>query len=129
MLNFLSLLSLKHVGLIIATIGAGWMSWSAYTWHTDKLEEAIRTTQNEIVLEQTLYRVDREKKLKIQSQQDLKVVEKSLKEERLKVTKLEQQLLIDHDLDRLLQRKPGLILIRVNKGTDKYFKDLKEATQ
>jgi len=38
-------------------------------------------------------------------------------------------LLVEHDLDRLLQRKPGLILPRVNKGTEDYFKALEAATQ
>ena len=49
--------------------------------------------------------------------------------ERDKVSNLQRQLLIDHDLDRLLQRKPGLILPRVNRGTEEVLKELEEITQ
>ena len=69
------------------------------------------------------------KDLKEQSAAERNKLQSELDTERSKVIKLQKELLIEHDLDRLLQAKPNLILTRVNDGTEKVLSELEEATQ
>ena len=100
-----------------------------YEYHLDQIDQAVVSAQREIAIASAKTITAREKELRTLSREDKEVIEQELKIERAKVTDLQRMLLVDHDLDRLLQRKPGLILPRVNKGTEDYFKSLEEATQ
>lgn len=112
---------------IVASIGYGLNR--IYEYHLDQIDTAINTVKIEMAIEQNELIHTREKELREISAKDKKRIEIELRVERAKVTDLRRMLLIDHDLDRLLQRKPGLILPRVNKGTEDYFKRLEEITQ
>ena len=100
-----------------------------YNYHLDQIIRAENTVKIELALEQGRFVQKMEEELRESSLAEKKIVEAKLKVEREKVDNLQRMLLIDHDLDRLLQRKPGLILPRVNAGTEAYYKALEEATQ
>jgi hypothetical protein len=112
---------------IVTTIG--WAVKSGYEYHLDQIDAAVNTAKLEFAVEKEEALNKREKILREEAKEDLKVIEQELKVERAKVTDLRRMLLIDHDLDRLLQRKPGLILPRVNKGTEEVLLELEELTQ
>lgn len=115
------------IGGIISTLAYGLNR--VYEYHLDQIDAAVNTVKVEMALEQNELINTREKELRQESAEEKERIEVELKVERAKVTDLKRMLLIDHDLDRLLQRKPGLILPIVNKGTAKYFKELEEITQ
>jgi hypothetical protein len=100
-----------------------------YEYHLDQIDKAVIATKVEVILEQSELRDTMQTELREESRKDKEKKEQELKVERKKVGDLQRMLLIDHDLDRLLQRKPGRILTRVNRGTEEYFKSLEEITQ
>jgi hypothetical protein len=112
---------------IVAAIGTGIKK--GYEYHLDQIDTAVNTAKLEFALAEKKAIEAREKILKEEAKKDRELIESELKVERAKVSDLQRQLLIDHDLDRLLQRKPGLILTRVNKGTEEVLKELEELTQ
>ena len=112
---------------IIAAIGAG-LNWT-YEYHLDQIDNAVNTAKVEQALALNELTREREKELRKIAAQDRARIEVELEIERNKADNLERMLLIDHDLDRLLQRKPETILRLVNKGTKDYFKELEELTQ
>ena len=115
------------IGMIVVALGVG--AKTAYNYHLDEINKAIEQTQTRIVLEQEQARKAFEQELREESKLEKEKIQKELDLERKKVTDLQRMLLIDHDLDRLLQRKPGLILTRVNEGTEEVLKELEELTQ
>jgi len=100
-----------------------------YEYHLDQIDTAVANNARELALASATRLNTREKELRNQSIEDKELIEVQLKVERAKVTDLRRMLLVDHDLDRLLQQKPGLVLPRVNEGTKAYFKELEEATR
>jgi hypothetical protein len=111
------------LGIIASGIKKG------YEYHLDQIDAAVNAEKLESALAQNEAVRIREEELRVTSRKDRELIEVELDIERNKVNDLQRMLLIDHDLDRLLQSKPGLILIRVNKGTEQYFKTLEEVTQ
>jgi hypothetical protein len=100
-----------------------------YEYHLDQIDQAVIAAElKSAIAEQRAVR-EREEFLKEESRKEKEIIEAQLRVERSKVTDLQRQLLIDHDLDRLLQRKPGLILNIANKGTEEVLKELEEITQ
>jgi hypothetical protein len=115
------------IAAIVTTIGFGLKMVRDY--HLDQINAAVVAAETKLIQEQNVAQQDRERRLREESRVQKAVIEEELRRERAKVSDLQRMLLIDHDLDRLLQRKPDLILTRVNKGTEEYFKNLEEATQ
>lgn len=112
---------------IVSTLAYGVNQLREY--HLDQIDAAVNTVKIEMALEQNEIVRVKETELREESLKEKSKIEAELRIERAKVTNLQRMLLVDHDLDRLLQRKPGLILPRVNKGTEAYFKELEEITQ
>ena len=102
------------------------MGWEA---HLDAIDMAVNDAKKTLVLEQNEFRKEREDVLRETSKVEKEIIEAELKIERNRVSSLQRMLFVDHDLDKLLQKKPGLILIRVNAGTEEYYKELEEITQ
>jgi 5-bromo-4-chloroindolyl phosphate hydrolysis protein len=125
----MSFLTSKTLIAVLISAGLTILGITAFNWHTRILNDAVTAATNVIALEQQIKSDEREKELLEIAKEDLEVVERQLRVEKQKVVKLEKQLLIEHDLDKLLQQKPGLILSRVNEGTAKYFQELEEITQ
>ena len=62
------------------------------------------------------------------NRQDRLVLEKKFREYKNKVEGIEEKLKVEHDLNKLLQAKPEMILKRVNVGTELALKDIEEAS-
>jgi hypothetical protein len=120
---------LKWAGGIAILLTIAYGLNAAKNYHLDQIDKAVLAAQSAFALEQDELLRNREVELREEARAEKLKIEQELKVERAKVTDLRRMLLIDHDLDRLLQRKPGLILIRVNKGTQEYFEELEKITQ
>lgn len=132
MLNVISGLStLKKVGIISVIFISlfSFISYKLYTYHTEAIEVAVSNNTNELLLEQERLINEREAELLELSEIDKEQLENRIQTQSKQLRELEKQLLIDHDLDRLLQAKPGMILKIVNDGTKQFYKEVEEATK
>lgn len=112
---------------IISSIGYG-VKWT-YARHLEAIDNAVAKVQLEAaVAEQAAVR-EVTAKLKAEQEAERLAMQAELDRARANADNLRRMLTIDHDLDRLLQRKPGLILPRVNKGTEEVLKELEELTR
>lgn len=131
MLNFL----LPYKTYILAGLGALIVSgltygaYKVYTYHIETVKKAEIAAENKVIRTLQEARIRREDELLGEAEEERKRLEVVIASERAKVRRLEEQLLIEHDLDRLLQAKPELILRRVNAGTKEVFKELEEITK
>ena len=112
---------------IITILGFGIKG--GYNYHLDQIASAVETAKQEFALDAADALRKREADLREIAKVEKEIVDGQLRYERSKVANLRKMLLIDHDLDQLLQKKPELILIRVNAATAEYFKELEETTQ
>ena len=112
---------------IVSSVGYG-IKWM-YDKHLDAIDDAVNTALLVEAQERATIIRNVTDTLREQNNQEKERLEEQLAVSRAKVSDLQRMLLIDHDLDRLLQEKPGLILPRVNKGTEEAIKDLEELTQ
>jgi hypothetical protein len=124
------------VGTIVKwTVIAGIVSTMAYglnrlyEYHLDQIDEAVNIARLAAAAETQQAVNARDALLKEEARKDREVMERALKIERAKSEDLRRQLLIDHDLDRLLQNKEVLVLNIVNKGTAEVLTELEEKTQ
>lgn len=112
---------------IISSIGYG-IKWT-YDKHLDAIDNAV----NQVKLEAALAEADAVRKvtaqLRVEQEAERMAMQEELDRARASSDKFRRMLTIDHDLDRLLQRKPGLILPRVNEGTEEVLKELEELTR
>ena len=127
MFNIISTLKWGAILGIIIALGVG--AHKIYEYHLDQIDEAVAEAKLELSVRENEKRIQIESQLREQSQKEKAAIEEQLKIERAKVSDLQRKLLVDHDLDRLLQAKPDMLIKRVNAGTDEYFKELEEATQ
>jgi hypothetical protein len=112
---------------IISSVGYG-IKW-VYDKHLDAIDNAVNQAKLETALiEQQVARKATEE-LKAQQQAERLAMQAELDRARANADNLRRMLTIDHDLDRLLQRKPGLILPRVNEGTEEVLLELEELTR
>lgn len=125
--SILGYIKIAGIGVGIAAIT--FAGYKVYNYHLDAIERAVDTVKLELAVEAQEAVNKREQELLEKARQEKELIETELAKERRKVSDLQRMLLIEHDLDRLLQRKPGLILPRVNNGTEEYFKELEEATR
>lgn len=121
--------AIKWVAIVVALGIVGKGLHFTWNWHLTEVENAIENTKKDLIADQNELIIKVELQAKEKNRLERERIQKELKVERAKVNDLRRMLLIDHDLDRLLQRKPGLILTRVNKGTEQYFADLEEITK
>ena len=113
--------------LIAGMIGTGIKKGIDY--HYDQIDAAVNLAKLDFAVEKRDALNKREEELRATAKADREAIERKLIAERARVSDLRRMLLIDHDLDRLLQQKPGLILPRVNEGTEAVLKELEELTQ
>lgn len=98
-------------------------------YHLDQIDEAVISSKRDMAIASATRLRDREEELRSVSREDKLLIEMDLAQERAKVTDLRRMLLVEHDLDRLLQSKPDMVLKIVNTGTVEYFQELEEVTQ
>lgn len=126
-MNLLSGLKWFAILGIITALGASIKIGVNY--HLDQIDKAVNNAKLEFAVEKQKALNIRESELKLQAELNKEIIEQELIVERKRVNDLRRMLLIEHDLDRLLQRKPGLILPRVNKGTEDVIKELEDLTK
>lgn len=124
-----SLLNPKFIISAILIAGISYGGIKVFNYHIDTVEAAEAAARTEVLKKQLEFRQEREAEIRAESLVEIQKLQVQIRSQDEKLKKLERQLLIDHDLDRLLQQKPGLILTRVNKGTELYYEELKELTQ
>ena len=111
----------------LSMIGYG-VKWT-YDKHLKAIEDAVNLARIETALfEQKLAREATEK-VRAEQEAERQAMQAELDRARANADNLRRMLTIDHDLDRLLQRKPGLILPRVNNGTEEVLLELEELTR
>ena len=123
----LSIVKWASIAIVAALITYGVRS--LYEFHNNEITRAVNTAKLKWANEEQADIDKATKDLKEQSTAERNKLQNELDIERGKVTKLQRELLIEHDLDRLLQAKPNLILSRVNDGTEKVLSELGDATQ
>jgi hypothetical protein len=112
--------------LILAGISASGVF--VLKWYNNKLTVAYNLGQDEVINTQnTEILLDYEIQIEDHIQEKA-ALQTKLNTTYIELDKLKKQLLIEHDLDRLLQRKPVLILNRVNAGTVGVYTELEELT-
>lgn len=129
LLGFFGKVPWKAVAVLGVLAGIAFMGYRAYSYHLDMVEQARIDERNAVVIEQNQFRELNEAILLEKANIDKLKVEVTLAEEKIKVKQLERMLLVEHDLNRLLQAKPDMILKRANTGTEAVFKELKEVTE
>ena len=112
---------------IVSTIGYGIKS--GYEYHLDQIDLAVTKAQLVSNEQARIIATEREQFLRDKAKEERAIIEAELIIQRNRLNDLQRMLLIEHDLDRLLQRKPGLILPRVNTGTENVLRELEELTQ
>ena len=100
-----------------------------YEYHLDQIDTAVNTAKLEFAVTSQEAISHREDVLREEARINREIIETELQIERTRVSDLRRQLLIEHDLDRLLQRKPDSIVRIVNTGTKHVLKELEVLTQ
>lgn len=100
-----------------------------YEYHLDQIDLAVTKAQLVSNEQARIIATEREQFLRDKAKEERAIIEAELIIQRNRLNDLQRMLLIEHDLDRLLQRKPGLILPRVNTGTENVLRELEELTQ
>ena len=128
-LNILGgILSNKYFYYLLVFLVIVFVFYSTNKWFKDSINTAYNDGKEFIVNIQKDYEKDNYISQIQENNRDINELRYKLKQEENKNNKLERMLLIDHDLDRLLQAKPNLIINRVNKGTDEVFSKLEDIT-
>ena len=120
---------LKIGGIILILSMLGWGVKKVYDYHLDQIDKAVVAAELEASVARTNAVRAVQEGLLAQAKADREALEQEVQIEKSKVTDLRRMLLIEHDLDRLLQSKPGLILNIVNEGTEEYYQELEDITQ
>lgn len=130
MIQLLSLFKYWKIAALGAVVLGAWYGFNQLKdWHEAQIREAIILTQLQENAKLQIAVDAREKKLQEASALERAALQEQIEIEKKRVNNLQRMLLIDHDLDRLLQRKPGLILPRVNEGTAEVLQELEALTQ
>lgn len=103
--------------------------WAGYTYVTN-LQDEVKFQAEEIVKFETANETltaerDQLKTDLVENAEDTEVLHQELRDAR---TEKEALILLfsDHDFTNLVNKKPGLIQNRINKGTDKVFQELQD---
>ena len=125
-------LPLKYIKLGIAAavvVAIGFAYFQAKHWYDSAIEEAKMQGRQEVVIEQQQIitrTIVEEQKLNEEEKQELR---KQILAQRKQVEELRRKLQVDHELDALLQAKPGLVLKAVQNGTNKVLAEFEEITE
>lgn len=114
----ISLISIMSVGAI-----------KVVNLHNSVVATAVKSAKESLILEQSIYVEEVETQLKYVAEEDRKKLIGTILAERKKISKLEKTLLLDHDIERLLQAKPDMMIKIINNNIDDYYTRLEELTK
>ena len=112
----------------IVSIGAYGIHW-LWNQHLTAIDNAVNQVKVEAAINEGRKVREITEQLKAEQEAQRIALQAELERARATSNSLRRMLTIEHDLDRLLQRKPGLILPRVNEGTKEAIERLEELTQ
>lgn len=124
----LALLKNKITWLVLALLIVSGLVTYTISWYDEKINEAFEAGKKDVVSAQNEFSAEQYKRQLEDNKIKINNLNNTIKKQKEKSNKLEKMLLIDHDLDRLLQAKPNLILTRVNKGTREAIDNLESIT-
>lgn len=128
-MNILNSIQAKIIAIVASAGLVGGGVIFAKNWWDSQIESAKESGRQEIYSQTQKFaqeKIDdalRKNNIRIEELQTERQVLRG------QVQDLQKMLLVDHDLDKLLQSKPDMILKRVNEGTDEVLKELEEATR
>ena len=115
------------IGIAVLTIGL--TIWAGYTYVTN-LQKKVEFLSGEVktleISNKTLTAERAQLKTDLkENKRNQEILNTELREARKGKDEL-IKLFSDHDFAKLVEKKPGLIEIRINKATDKVFKELED---
>lgn len=128
MVNFLTLIKSKTTWLVLGTLFAAVAVIFVLNWHDNQVDEAYKRGRQEVI------NVAKDEAVRSYAEQfeenknEQVALDEKVRIQQRKVRDLEKRLLIDHDISKLLQAKPQLILNVINRGTEEALILLEEAS-
>lgn len=120
---------IKWITILAIFTGIGYgVNW-LWDKHLDAIDSAVNQVKTEAANRESKLVREVTEQLKAEQEAQRIALQAELDRARATSNDLRRMLTIEHDLDRLLQRKPGLILPRVNEGTKEAIENLEELTQ
>jgi hypothetical protein len=117
-------------GLAIALAGGiVFVYLQAKHWYSEAITTAVEQGRQEVLATQARLLNEAESRGREENIQELMKLRKELLASKNEVTTLRRKLQVDHELDALLQAKPGLVLKAVQNGTNEVLLEFEEITQ
>lgn len=119
-----------QIGLIALLIAGGtFVYFQAKHRYDTAIESALEQGRQEVLLQQERAINEAVRKERLENKIEKERLRRELRSLNTEVTDLRKKLEVDHELDALLQAKPGLILRAVQNGTNEVLKDFEEITK
>lgn len=116
-------------GLVVALLaGAVFVFLQAKHWYTESLATAVEQGRQEVLATQSRLINEIEQRERAANKEEVQVLERELNNTKGEVSALRRKLQVDHELDALLQAKPGLVLRAVQNGTNEVLSEFEEIT-
>lgn len=116
-------------GLVIALAGAVvFVYFQAKHWYSESIAAAVEQGRQEVMATQARLLNEAERRGREANTQEVENLREELSSSKSEVTSLRRKLQVDHELDALLQAKPGLVLKAVQKGTNEVLQDFEDVT-
>jgi hypothetical protein len=117
-------------GLAIALAGGiVFVYLQAKHWYSESIAAAVEQGRQEVLATQARLLNEAERRGREENIQELVELRKELLASKNEVTTLRRKLQVDHELDALLQAKPGLVLKAVQNGTNEVLFEFEEITR
>lgn len=115
--------------LLLFVAGGVFLYFQAKHRYEMAIEAAAEAGRQEVLIEQERI-VNREvSKALEKNDEEVRVLREEIRSKNSEVNALRRKLQVDHELDALLQAKPGLVLKAVQNGTNQVLEDFEEITK
>lgn len=131
MLKFLAPYKLYlQIGILTALIAGGAFLYSQAKHRYDSaIEAAVEQGRQEVMLRQERAINEAVREERQENELEKERLRRELRSRNQEVNDLRRKLQVEHELDALLQAKPGLVLKAVQNGTNKVLTEFEEITQ
>lgn len=103
--------------------------FQAKHWYSESMASAVEQGRQEVLATQQRLINEAVLEERAINNEELLKLRKEMQVSKSEVNDLRRKLQVDHELDALLQAKPGLVLRAVQNGTNEVLKDFEEVTQ
>jgi len=119
-----------QLGLLAVFIAGGiFLYFQAKHRYDMAIEAATEAGRQEVLINQERLINKEVAEALLENKEEVNTLRLEIREKDKEVTSLRQKLQVDHELDALLQAKPGLVLRAVQNGTDEVLRDFEEITK